>query len=746
MSYIVPACNGISFDITSAYIIPAECTSLLFIIGGDVYPDIISADSEILIFADDMELTTAHLIEIANAEINIQAEVHDFEWMAEFVSADAEINLEFPLSQLRILPDIIVGNSEISIDTTDSIIRSTGEEHLPSGVSTEKGRGMYRDGSVVDIHKSLIIKIGIKTDDSISISSKEAEHPDHSTKIVWGQLYLKDNSISVPCNRFHIFADHSIKSPWSVFEYADNLSAINYGSNFENIDDSFKTSYMSPYPNDVLKDTIWESSSSPINIDFYTPYNAPKSNDVDKSIEWGPLSYYTLCEGKYVPPKCIATFKFPSKYELVANICEGIRFELNEYSSDPRCMYDHWHTGMRDSGSGILIGPRLKYPKPKEVYYMLNYVLVEEVVTGTPIEVLHVNAKIDRNSWLWSFNITVADKCYLDLLKTVDGVMGHVKINMNGYIWYCTVEGWSENRSFGTQAWTITGRSPAMMFGSPISQKSNGVIAIDKQGQTIFEEIVEAKQLPQYWPAQFNLWTSDFLDYTVTGKVVTGFRPYQNWLIPENTVSYSEKTEIEILKDLAASIGAYIQADPENNVLKVKPLYAHQPWNWTVGNIDIIWKTMNESELIEVARTNELKPYYQAVHVIGESIGASNDGTSADVTNTAIFTDVRRNEWNTATASYAPMITDQYITSTKVALEIGRMVIAQTGEWIKHTLRIGTLCADGTGLFETGDMISVMERSTAWYGQVTGVSVVAANAGAGFAIEQTIEVEEYLGE
>ncbi len=724
MSYIVPACSGISFDITGAYIIPVECTSLLFVVGGDVDPDIISADSEILIFADEMEITTAHLIEIANAEINI----------------------EFQLSQLRILPDIIIENNEIFIDVAESIVRSTGEEHLPYGISSSNGTGAYSDGCVSDVHKSLVFKIGTKIDNRIAESSNKAEHPDSSTKIVWGQIPIKDNSISVSCNEFPMFADHSTKSSWSVFGYADDFSTINYGSNLENIDDSFKTVYKAPYSNDVFKGTVWESSSSPLNVDFYTPHNAPKSNDVDKGIEWGPFNYYTLCEGKYVAPKCICRFKFPSKYDLVPDICEGIRFELNEYSSDPRCMYDHWHTGIRDNGNGIIIGPKLKYPAPKEVYYMLNSVLVEEVVTSTPIEVLHVDAKIDRNSWLWSFSITVADKCYLDLLKTIDGVMGHVKINMNGYVWYCTVEGWSENRSFGTQAWTIIGRSPAMMFGSPISQKSNGVIATNKQGQTIFEEIVEARQLPQYWPEQFNLWTADFLDYTVTGKVVTGFRPYQNWLIPENTVSYSEKTEIEILKDLAASIGAYIQADPEDNVLKVKPLYAHQPWNWTVGNADIAWKTMNESELIEVARTNELKPYYQAVHVIGESVGASNDGSSADGTNTAIFTDVRRDEWNAATASYAPMITDQYVTSTKVALEIGRMVVAQTGEWIKHTLRIGTLCTNGTGLFETGDMISVIERGTPWYGQVTGVSVVAANAGAGFAIEQTIEVEEYLGE
>jgi hypothetical protein len=95
------------------------------------------------------------------------------------------------------------------------------------------------------------------------------------------------------------------------------------------------------------------------------------------------------------------------------------------------------------------------------------------------------------------------------------------------------------------------------------------------------------------------------------------------------------------------------------------------------------------------------------------------------------------------------MITNPYVTSSKVGLEIGRMQLAQTGEWVKHTLRIGALCPEGGtsfGLFKTGDMISVIERGTPWFGQVTGVNIIAANAGAGFAVEQVIEVEQYRGE
>ena len=133
---------------------------------------------------------------------------------------------------------------------------------------------------------------------------------------------------------------------------------------------------------------------------------------------------------------------------------------------------------------------------------------------------------------------------------------------------------------------------------------------------------------------------------------------------------------------------------------------------------------------------------------MGEAVGGSNSGTGSDASNTAIFADVCRDGWCGGGATYAPMETHPLITSTKAALEKGRMILGNTGEWVDHTLRLNVLCpgSDSSGLFLPGDMITVLERGTPWYGQVTGTSVTASMSGSAFTISQQIEVEEYIGE
>ena len=428
-------------------------------------------------------------------------------------------------------------------------------------------------------------------------------------------------------------------------------------------------------------------------------------------------------------------------------------------SQDPRCKYNHHHTGQRDNP--IWVNPSnefLTYPMDLGVYHMLNMILVEEVITGDPIEVLHVDAKIDMSSWLWSFNVTVASKCFLDKIKPVDGILGNIKITMNGWEFLCTVESWSESRAWGSEAWTITGRSPSMLFGGPIADPRTAVIEIGKQGQTVFEDYMTGRTYPTGWP--YTSWESNFERYLVTAEnpvpTSTGFRPYEKGYLPGETVSYSEKTDIEFLKELADSIGAYIQTEPALNAsnksqLTIIPRFAHQPWNWNISNTGINWRVLNESQCVETARKNDVKALYHAVNVLGESLEA--EGTSGAGTS-AIYTNVVRDGWDIGGAEgssgkYAPMITNPYITTSKAALEKGRMIIGDSGEWIKHTLRVGMLCEDpesSTSLFRPGDMISVLERGAPFYGQVTGVTIAAVSAGSGFAIEQVIEVEEYMGD
>lgn len=730
MAYTPPSsCGFITFDLTTP-LLTIPCGELNFNFGAVVDFAIRSADVLIKIIIPKISVFSGFVISSSNVLIktNVTKSVIDLVW---------------PINSRNIT---------IKTNVNKASIRSPQEYNLPAGKAS--GISLIWDTpKFADVKEYIPWNTPTDIRNLKEISRNIERSPlNHDVSIPWESLGSINNSTNTISENFNLFQDASYRIKNITLQPTDNKSNIPWGSNLNQADRITHIIYLSPAAKDVHASVRYDTPKE-LDETINTNWKSPGAKDKRSSVNWGPFSYYTLCKGDryWVPPPCGVNFEFPNKYELMVNVCQCINFIVDTYSStDPRCEYQHIHTGIRDNYvPPIINNDFLIYPPSREVYYMLNTVLVEEVVTHKPIEVLAVSATIDRNSWLWSFNITVASKCYLDLIKPIDGVMGHIKININGYIWYCTVEGWSENRSWGSQAWTITGRSPSMMFGEPISQGMTGIVSTGQQGGTVIENIIENAQAPQHWPALLSSWTVNFSDFNAIGGVTTGFVPTQDWHIPGNVISYVNKSEIDVVKDLASAIGAYLQTEPGSNVITVKSMFKHQPWNWNASNNAITWKTLNESQIVEVGRSNTLKPYHQAIHVVGESIGANNDGNADDESNTAIAVEVRREEFSASAASYAQMATSPYITSVKAALERGRTELAQTGEWVNHTLRIGILCPNNTGnsgLFRVGDMLSVMERGTPWFGQVTSVSIATVNAGAGFAVEQSIEVEEYRSE
>lgn len=729
MAYTPPACNLINFNFAGAYTPPA-CNLINFDIGGGGPHEILSADSNIFIEADVSEIFHGDLI----------------------ASANAEIALEFEESILEIVWIIASDSTEIPLDFEEGLMRGTEAHHLPTNLSPD-GRGYSWDLSIItDEHGCFSFEEGQDIYNHLCASFSEFSLPNLSSCCFWGIYPIKDNHVCSLYSDFFV-TDNVTCGGWLLqMTYLDESIAHPWGNFRVHADYETDVVWNAPDPNDVKKCKGWDLFELE-NRQVYTVWNAPSPWDVGKCNAWGPFSYYLLCtDDLYAPPKACEPvyFNFPNKYNLIGNVCSGITFQLNNYTSepmDPRCSWDHIHSGIRDRYL-VVEFPDTTFPAPKKVYYMLNSVLVKKLLTNQPIEVLHIDATIDRNSWLWQFNVTVASRDCLEVIMPVNGVFSNIEICINGYTWICTVEGWRENRKFGADSWTITGRSPSLMFAAPVASKKSDTEEISLQGQTIFEQLVTGVTVPPNWPPQLSSWTADFSAYSNT---CTGFAPHSSWYVPGGTLSYSNKTDIEVLQSISGAIGAYIQTEANctgaNCKLYVKPIYPHMPWDWDDSNANIEWKPVIEDQCTEIARTSVLQPYYQAVHVMGESVGGSNDGTGPDGTNTAIFVDVCRDGWcGGGTATYAPMITNPMVTSSKAGLEKGRMALGKTGEWLEHTLRFGVLCPGSgfSGLFLPGDMITVLERGYPWYGQVKSTTISAMMTNKTFTVSQQINVEEFI--
>jgi hypothetical protein len=750
MAFIPPACDAIDFEHIGMYTPPA-CDMLNFDIGGTAPYQILSEASDVVIESPSAEYFQGAIISSDGAVVPIEFGESLLDIMVPIGADAVQIPLEFEGSILEILPDIVTSDVEVPIEADHMVIRGTEEQHLPT--SLDPGFHVSWEKEIA-VDKRMCLPAGDGEHQIIirNISWMRNTPPDPEIQIPWLVIPYKDHWINSVYADFPSM-DHIVSSSWiGMMDYLDWHIAKSWNTADEH-QLKFCTSYNEPGANDTFKQVLWDTADEH-QIKFCASYNAPSPNDEQKCVPWGPYSYYTLCfDGTYRPPLSCGKvpFAFPNKYPMHdPDICSEIRFELNDYTSSnyQRCPYHHWHSGDRDKYPGIILPPPSEFPRPQKVYYMLNSVLVKEYLTNTPIQVLGVSMTIDRSSWLWQFQVTVASKDCLDIIKPQDGVFINIVIELNGYQWLCTVESWQENRAFGKDAWTITGRSPSLIFGDPMDPKKTDTVNVGKSGYQLLEDVVAAKVPPASWPggaAHPPSWTSDWTSYDSTA---TGFDPVQ-WFVPAGTLSYTDQTSIDIMKTVAGSIGAYIQTDPSEHIFHVKPIYAYQPWNWeTESAID--WNHVIEDQFIEIGRNYELRSDFRAVHVMGESI--ANDGASSnpDPNGEAVFVNVCRDGWCSGSSDikYGPMITDKLITDSKSGLERGRMFLGDTGEWVKHTLKLSVLCPAGTGLglFKPGDMIRVLERGVVWSGQVTSTNISAANAGNGFTVQQIIGVEQYIGD
>jgi len=729
MAYIPPACSDINFTLSGTYSPPA-CDGLNFDIGGNLPPEVQSSNVDIVLSFDTMSFFDGPGIYAANVELLVEFSTSEIDPVWPVQSEAIEIDIEFPTAETS----------------------SPTEADLPRDLALDGFYFPWKYSDPVDTTFCHGWNPGEDVRTEVCLGWRFTELVNYSSCLGWNEFQTTGFTL---CSSWDIFSDYI---PFALCtSYIVIMENIDTGycfgwSKFENTDYILCIGYDEP----VFKPVSFCVSygfQDQIFTKFCIGFGTPEDNNTYFCVSWGPFSYYLLCYqdsiDEYIPPySCQGIhFRFPSKYPLVPNVCEGIQFNLNNYASvptDPRCPWHYHHSGIRDNNPLIDI-TLIKYPIPQGVYYMLNTLYVSEAISGRPIEALGISITTDRNSWLWQFTMTVASLDCLDILKPVNGVFAHILITINGYQWLCTVEGWEENRTLVRDSWNIYGRSTSLLFGAPISKQKSGMYGTGDNGAQIFDHFVQNEPVPTGWPSSVQSWSTD---WSAVQNSVDGFNPYSSWYVPENTLSYSNSTTKDILQNITSAIGAFIQTDPKDPVLKVLPMYAHQPWNWDSTNTNIDWVGLIEDQFSEIGRKYVQNPYYQAVQVLGEinSANDTNSGADADV----VFVKVCRDGYCGSTADYAPMVTHPLITTTQAGRERGRIEIASSGEWMQHTLKIPILCsaASHLGLFTPGNMISVVERSSVWYGQVTGVTVTASiDASRGMVVvNQVIEVEEYIGD
>jgi hypothetical protein len=140
------------------------------------------------------------------------------------------------------------------------------------------------------------------------------------------------------------------------------------------------------------------------------------------------------------------------------------------------------------------------------------------------------------------------------------------------------------------------------------------------------------------------------------------------WVLPANSLSYSNLTPIAAIKLIADAAGGFVYSEPDSNTLTIKPKYK-KTW-WDPIAINEYDRVIPESVVTDLSTDYTMYPDYNAVFLTNDRNGDTGQvkrvGTSGDVLQESIN---------------SPLLT-----STTAMHSRGREVLAKAGMVETHSL------------------------------------------------------------
>ncbi len=315
---------------------------------------------------------------------------------------------------------------------------------------------------------------------------------------------------------------------------------------------------------------------------------------------------------------------------------------------------------------------------PVDWWYIVNDLKVTRLDNGQEIQVNNGDYRCDRSSWCWSYNLTIPfyEKSKLD---PVGGQPVVLKIMVNGNEHRMLLENISRSKQFAKDVYKLSGRSPTALLDAPYSPTRS----FTQENERTSVQLVQAE-----------------LD-RVNSDIVLNWELIDalGWILPTNSLSYSNLTPIAAIKLIADAAGGFVYSEPDSNTLTIKPKYKKTWWDpIAVNEYD---RVIPESVVTDLSTDYTMYPDYNAVFLTNDRNGDTGQvkrvGTAGDV--------------------LQETVNSPLLTSTTAMHSKGREVLAKAGMVETHSLlmpitqEIGQ-CLPGELIAFNGD----------WWGIADGVS------------------------
>lgn len=359
---------------------------------------------------------------------------------------------------------------------------------------------------------------------------------------------------------------------------------------------------------------------------------------------------------------------------------------------------------LSDGTTALIFGCPPPAPQPggiivpiRRAYLVLNTITLVRASDGAPLSALSLSLQIDADSWTWGWDASIPG-AELSLVEPAPGGDPvELLATVNGQQFRLLAERIARDRRFAQSRIRISGRGRAAMLAdphSPIVTRSN---AAARTMQQLLADALTINNVGIGWA----------IDWQAA-----------DWLVPAGLYNHTG-SYIAHAQRLAEAAGAYVQADPLLDTLRILPRYPLLPWEWSAATPDI---TLPSAPVVREAIEWQDKAAYNRVFVSGTESG----GVLGQITRTGTAGDV-----------VAPMITDPLITHADGARARGRPVLADTGRQARITLELPIL--PETGIITPGKLVQYTDAGTTRRGLVRSTAVTAQLPTA----RQTIELETH---
>ncbi len=284
---------------------------------------------------------------------------------------------------------------------------------------------------------------------------------------------------------------------------------------------------------------------------------------------------------------------------------------------------------------------------PVDWWYIVNDLKVTRLDNGQEIQVNNGDYRCDRSSWCWSYNLTIPfyEKSKLD---PVGGQPVILKIMVNGNEHRMLLENISRSKQFAKDVYKLSGRSPTALLDAPYSPTRS----FTQENERTSVQLVQTE-----------------LD-RVNSDIVLNWELIDalGWVLPANSLSYSNLTPIAAIKLIADAAGGFIYSEPNSNTLTIKPKYKKTFWDSIA--IDEYDRVIPESVVTDLSTDYTMYPDYNGVFLTNDR-----NGDTGQVKRVGTAGDVLQESVN------SPLLT-----STTAMHSKGREVLAKAGMIETHSL------------------------------------------------------------